>query len=285
MPSIHELRDQLIAARADAQTHCVPYNTAVDASNLAKRRANELRQLASEAPHVLGIFPGRAARVLATEAEVAQAQAQEHSERASSLSSQVAETALRVSELERQVGAAEAEQEIEDEDPVAADLDRELWRSGMAAQRVHDAVENDQLAEEEAYADDGLIRTEVYDRELRQLEADDDLFDAWAEDPEAAEAAREQEIEDEDPDDSTDDSYAEAAADALEDQLAVRDLDLSIDTGERTHEEVYTPEGHIRQDLLSNEEPEHETPEAEPEAKQQEPPSRDRGGVEFDEPF
>lgn len=292
MTDIDDLRTQLADARADAETHCAPYGAAVDESNAAKRRAAELRQHAEKTPRIMGIFPTRSARVLLAEAETAQAQAAEASERARSLSSKAAEVGLRVHDLERQVAAAEAEAEVDD--PVFADLDRENQRSAMAAQRVHDAVESDQLTVEEAYADDGLIRTEVYDRELRQLEADDGLFYGW-EDPEAAESAREEEAEasqDEDSTGSTDDGYAEAEAEALEDQLEVMYLDRSIDSGERTYEEVYTPEGHIRQHLLTREEPE---PEQEMERAQEPEPARepererdrssDEVGFDIDEPF
>ena len=292
MTDIDDLRNQLADARADAERHCAPYGAAVDESNAAKRRAAELRQHAEKTPRVLGIFPARSARVLLAEAETAQAQAAEASERARSLSSKAAEVGLRVHDLERQVAAAEAEVEVDDS--VVADLDRENQRSAMAAQRVHDAVERDQLAVEEAYADDGLIRTEVYDRELRQLEADDGLFYGW-EDPEAAEAAREEEVEageDKGPTGSTDDGYAEAEAEALEDQLEVMYLDRSIDTGERTYEEVYTPEGHIRQHLLSREEPEPEQeteraqePEQEREPARERYRSSDEVGFDIDEPF
>ena len=293
MTDIDDLRNQLADARADAERHCAPYGAAVDESNAAKRRAAELRQHADKTPRIMGIFPTRSARVLLTEAETAQAQAAEASERARSLSSKAAEVGLRVHDLERQVEAAEAalEAAIEVEDPVFADLDRENQRSAVAAQRVHDAVESDQLTVEEAYADDGLIRTEVYDRELRQLEADDGLFYGW-EDPEAAEAAREEEIEtsqDENPTGSTDDGYAEAEAEAFEDQLEVMYLDRSIDTGERTYEEVYTPEGHIRQHLLSREEPEPEQETdrvQEPEPDREPERERDRSdGFDIDEPF
>lgn len=286
MTDIDDLRNQLADARADAETHCAPYGAAVDESNAAKRRAAELRQHAATTPRIMGIFPTRSARVLLAEAETAQAQAAEASERARSLSSKAAEVGLRVHDLERQVAAAEAEVEVDD--PVFADLDRENQRSAMAAQRVHDAVESDQLTVEEAYADDGLIRTEVYDRELRQLEADDGLFYGW-EDPEAAESAREEEIEasQEGSTGSTDDGYAEAEAEALEDQLEVMYLDRSIDTGERTYEEVYTPEGHIRQHLLTGEEPEQETERAqEPEPDREPERERDRSdGFDIDEPF
>lgn len=285
MTDIDDLRTQLADARADAETHCAPYGAAVDESNAAKRRAAELRQHAEKTPRIMGIFPTRSARVLLAEAETAQAQAAEASERARSLSSKAAEVGLRVHDLERQVAAAEAEAEVDD--PVFADLDRENQRSAMAAQRVHDAVESDQLTVEEAYADDGLIRTEVYDRELHKLEADDGLFYGW-EDPEAAESARGEEIEtsqDEDPTGSTDDGYAEAEAQALEDQLEVMYLDRSIDSGERTYEEVYTPEGHIRQHLLTGEEPEQETERAQ-ESEPDREPERDRSdGFDIDEPF
>lgn len=290
MTDIDDLRNQLADARADAETHCAPYGAAVDESNASKRRAAELRQHAETTPRIMGIFPTRSARVLLAEAEKAQAQAAEASERARSLSSKAAEVGLRVHDLERQVEAAEAAREADD--PVFADLDRETWRSGMAAQRVHDAVENDQLTVEEAYADDGLIHSEVYDRELRKLEADDGLFYGW-EDPEAAEAAREEEVEageDKGSTGSTDDGYAEAEDQALEDQLEVMYLDRSIDTGERTYEEVYTPEGHIRQHLLTGEEPEQEMERAqEPEPDREPARERDRSsddvGFDIDEPF
>ncbi len=287
MTDVNDLRNQLADAYADAETHCAPYGAAVDESNAAKRRAAELRQHAEKTPRILGIFPGRASRVLITEAEKAEAQAAEASERARSLSSKAAEVGLRVHDLERQVEAAEAalEAEVEADDLVFADLNRENQRSALAAQRVHDAVESDQLTVEGAYADDGLIRTEVYDRALRQLEADDGLFYGW-EDPEAAESAQEGEIEageDEGPTGSTDDGYAEAEADARADQLEVMYLDRSIDTGERTYQEVYTPEGHIRQHLLSGEEPEQET-----ERAQEPEPARERDrsdGFDIEEPF
>ena len=71
--------------------------------------------------------------------------------------------------------------------------------------------------------------------------------------------------------------------------MAVRDLDLSIDAGIRAHEEVYTPEGHIRQHLLSGEEAEAEQEverAQEPEAEQESDRERDRSeGFDIDEPF
>src|SRR5699024_9811797 len=139
-----------------------------------------------------------------------------------------------------------------------ADLEREQQREALADQRVRDAVESDQISEKEAYADDGLVRPEAHDREVVTLEADDGLDGPWsiAED---------------------DGGYAQAAAEAREDQLAVRDLDLSIDAGTRPHEEVSTPRGHIRQHLLRDE----------PEADTAPAPERERSapGLEFDEPF
>lgn len=172
--------------------------------------------------------------------------------------------------LEADEDLREHRAQIAREDEIAAELDREQQREATAGQRVRDAVESDEISEHEAYADDGLVRPEIHDREVRKLEAEDGLDDLWWSSP------------------SDDGGYAEAAEEARQDQIEVMNLDRSIDAGERTHDEVYTPEGHIRGHLLFREEPEADTepaPErgqtrdATPEREQRTP------DIEFDEPF
>lgn len=163
----------------------------------------------------------------------------------------------------------ELNESLEAEDPVLMDLDREQWRSAMAAQRVNEAVEHGSLDSEEAFHPDGGFNAEPYETELRKLEEDDGL---WADHEEEQ------------------DGFAEAEAEAREEALAVQQLDQQIDAGTRTFEEVYHPGGGIRTELLYPEEVEREAPEPETERDEQTSETsrtaqRRDPGIEFDELF
>jgi chromosome segregation ATPase len=270
MTDIQALEDQLAAARAEADRHNAAFDTVFNKAKEAKRKAAEQERIA-QGPRLFGLFRTHQAREAAEKAQAYRAEVTGHQDRVQELTDPSMEANRTVRDLEQQIADAQ-----EEADRVGyAELDRELWRDGMAVQRVHDAVESDQMSYEEAYENDGTVRREAYDRELRALEVADGLGeDPWGPYPDIS-------------DDDQNDGYAEAAADARADQLAVRDLDLSIDAGARTYEEVYTPEGHIRADLLHDEEPEQEMERPAPEQSQEPDPAREREprGFDIEEPF
>lgn len=265
MTGIQELETKLAAARAKADRHNADFDTAFTKVNETKRKAAEQERLA-QGPRLFGLFRTRQAREAAEKAQAYRAEVAEHQDRVQELTNPSMEANRTVRDLEQRLADAQ-----EEADRVGyAELDREQWRDAMAVQRVHDAVEADQISHEEAYNSDGTVRRDAHDRELRALEAADGLDqDLWGSDP----------------DTNDDGGYAEAAADARADQLEVMYLDRSIDADTRTYQEVYTPEGHIRAHLLhGDEEPEQETARSAPEQHQAPEPARDRG-FEIDEPF
>lgn len=251
MPTIHDLRTALTEARTEAD-RCERVRTDAGRAETEAHRAALDHEAAAQDARLFGRIPTPETR----RRERLAAEARTEMER-----QQAAHVAAAPAANDAHAQVRSAERRLEhalDDLADDADLEREQQREALADQRVRDAVESDQISEKEAYADDGLVRPEAHDREVVTLEADDGLDGPWsiAED---------------------DGGYAQAAAEAREDQLAVRDLDLSIDAGTRTHEEVYTPQGHIRQHLLRDE----------PEADTAPAPERERSapGLEFDEPF
>ncbi|MFE6449628.1 hypothetical protein [Nocardiopsis dassonvillei] len=267
MTDIQELETKLAAARAEADQHNADFDTAFVKVNETKRKAVEQERLA-QGPRLFGLFRTREAREAARAAQAYRAEIAEHQDRVQELTNPSLEANRTVRDLEQQIADAQ-----EEADRVGyAELDREQWRDAMAAQRVHDAVETDQLSHEEAYDSDGTVRREAHERELRALEVADGLGeDPWDPFPDAS-------------DNGAGDGYAEAAADARADQLEVMHLDRSIDADTRTYEEVYTPEGHIRQHLLTGEEAEQETQQRAQEPEPTREHTRDEG-FDIDEPF
>jgi|SRR5699024_1451084 len=268
MPTIHDLRTALTEARAEAERRERTRTGASRAEAQAHQAAID-HDIAAQEAKLFGRIPTRESRRrerLAAECRTEKTH-QREAQIAASPAANDAHDQVRFAERKLESALDDLAEDAEE----IADLDREQWREAMATQRVHKAVESDQISTGEAYADDGLVRPEAHEKELRTLEADDGLDAPWSGPA----------VED-------DGGYAQAAAEAREDQLAVRDLDLSIDAGERTHEEVYTPEGHIRQHLLRDE----------PEADTEPAPERDQGrddapqrnqrtapDLGFDEPF
>lgn len=265
MPTIHDLRTALTEARTEADHH-ERTRTDADRARTDAHRAAIDHEAAAQDAKIFGRIPtpgSRRRERLAAECRT-EMERQQAAHIAASPAANDAHAEVRYAErrLERSLDELAGD---------TADLDREQQREAMADQRVHDAVESDQISTGEAYAADGLVRPEIHEREVRTLEADDGLDGPWSA-----------------PADEDDGGYAQAAAEAREDQLAVRDADLSIDAGTRTHEEVYTPEGHIRQHLLRDE-PEAETePAPERDRGREEAPQREQRtmpAMEFDEPF
>lgn len=290
---IQTLKDQLAGARESARTSYAPYRDALSSVDAARSRAAELRQQAEETPRILGIFRGSKVRALLAEADAADLKAEQEADRASGMVGKAVESGLQVRDLESRLEKAErAQREREERDAAREETERDIQRRRPINQAIHTDVKRGLLPEEEAY-DRGFIRENIwssYEQKLaeRPLERDDDLFG-----DEEVENTQGLSIWDTDTDTSSDDDgYADAETDAIEDQLTVRSLDLSVDAGTRTYEQVYTPDGAIRQELVrERDEPEQAqeqavevaVPEPEPELQQPtqpQPPSR--GGFEID---
>lgn len=253
MTDIQELERRLREARAEADKAEATHRTARDGAERARDEAARHEQAAVEA-RLFGVIPTRETRRherLAAEAREA-VERHDRAEREAAPAMQEAQTELRSAD-EELVTARRVE------------TDQEIQRLARIGEAIQSDVTNGILTWEEAYGD-GVIASEEVHARYEQALGDEKDEDFWGTSS----------------DDTADDGYAEAAADAHADQLAVRDLDLSIDAGIRTYEEVYTPEGDIRQHLLQTEEPEQETPEAP--AAETESEKRERG-FEFDEPF
>ncbi|MFE9247163.1 hypothetical protein [Nocardiopsis sp. NPDC006938] len=260
MSTIEELEKRLRDARAEADRATAAHRSAEDRAGGARTAAAQHEERA-EAARLFGTIPTRKSRL---------------HER---LAAECREDIKRAERAEKQAAPVMEEKQAElrsvDEDLVKArrvEIDQEVQRQARIGEAIHTDVTTGDLTWEEAYGDGVIASVEVHARYEKALERDDEVDDGfWGTGS----------------DDSADDGYADAAAESVDDQLQVMYLDRSIDTGERTYEEVYTPEGHIRADLLRDEEPEEqeaaEATSPEPESKKEEP-TRDRG-FELDEPF
>lgn len=257
MVDIQELERRLREARAEADKAEATHRAARDGAERSLDEAARHEQAAVEA-RLFGVIPTRETRRherLAAEAREA-VERHDRAEREAAPAIQEAQTKLRSAD-EELITARRVE------------TDQEIQRLARVGEAIQSDVTNGVLTWEEAYGDGVIASEEVHARYEQALDRDEKDEDFW----------------DTSSDDTADDGYAEAAADAHADQLAVRDLDLSIDAGIRTHEEVYTPEGHIRQHLLSGEEAEAEQEverAQEPETEQE--PDRSEG-FDIDEPF
>lgn len=258
MVDIQELERRLREARAEADNAEATHRAARDGAERSLDEAARHEQAAVEA-RLFGVIPTRETRRherLAAEAREA-VERHDRAEREAAPAMQEAQTKLRSAD-EELITARRVE------------TDQEIQRLARVGEAIQSDVTNGVLTWEEAYGDASEEVHARYEQALDRDEKDEDFWDTSS-------------------DDTADDGYAEAAADAHADQLAVRDLDLSIDAGIRAHEEVYTPEGHIRQHLLSGEEAEAEQEverAQEPEAEQESDRERDRSeGFDIDEPF
>lgn len=213
---IRRLEAALAAARDEVETHGGAWERANEGATQASLERSRHRQAARDTKW-FGIVPTRESRRHERLAEEAHETRLRLQAEASRLAPASHTAHDRVRLAERDLAQAR-----ELADPEVAELEHEQRLEALAAQRVHDRVEVGDLSPEEAYHPEGGIRSTAHDRELEALDTD----------------------------------YAQAAAEARDDQLTVRDLDQSIDAGVRTHEEVYTPEGHIRAELLHADEPE-----------------------------